>query len=161
MVSNKILSSKRVLSVDECSSLIKGLTLPKLATDELVAKLDKSVDQGLYQVFGDASRSCNPMKLAISGFSSLSVYRYSAWRLGTLQTDWSADCADTKLAMLAPLCSFKSASVSVELGSMRETSILEDGVAYFWPAMARFFIDSDCPEEMFFISGKVIGKKLN
>lgn len=157
----KLILFKRVLSEDECTSLSKNI---KFLPDDkafVAAKLDKSVDASLFEIMNDAARTCNPLKLAVASVSSMDIVAFTQLQLLSQKCQWGIDNLDFKTQMFIPIKTHNPVCVSVSLGSTTEQIEMQDGFAYFWPAMSEFKFLS-CPEDTsIFIVGKTIGKKLN
>lgn len=161
MIQSKLILSKRVLSNDESLTLINGSNVLPNASIPAMVKLDKSIDSSLFEIMTDAAKACSPLKLATTSISAMYLAAYTAEQLISQKSTWTTDSLEFKSQMFVPLNTNRSTTLCVSLGSSEECLVLEDGFAYFWPAMASFCLSTDTSDYLFFITGKTIGKKLN
>lgn len=155
-----LVSSAQVFTNLECERLRNSIK--NTGDEEIIVQLSKTEDDVWFDVVYEFIKKHNPLKLAISSISEMSIIKpeNGSDNLNDLFT-WSTSHLETKLNFLINISEADSFVVVANAGAESQMRSLDKGACCVWPSFATSTIQIQTQDTSYAIYGTVIGKKLN
>lgn len=159
---NEFVGSSKFFSPAECEQLVNSLGNGGMNDGpSVVHKMDKSIDQSVFEMALGLFKNNNNMKLSVSGVHSVIVRNYTTKSSYFHTWKWTHEHAEQKLYMLCMLNNESPNSIlKVSIGSSLCLIEPVPGIAYVWPAFATVTSDGDINPGSIFLEALAVGKKL-
>lgn len=159
---NEFVGSSQFFSPAECSQFVNSLGGNGINDGpSVVHKMDKSLDQSVFEMVLRSFKNNNAMKLSVSSVHSILARNYTSKSSYLHTWPWTHEKLEQKLYMICMLNNeSKDAVIKVSIGSSSRLVQPVVGVAYVWPAFATVTSERDINPGSIFLESIAIGKKL-